>query len=425
MKSENNHLWLIRLKTYLLLVVVAGSAGCAEIADGGGPQPPPEPDEVLKLALLTDLSGGLSELGMSIRDGFELAIDHINEIGVFGRPVETFITDTRLDRDHALSEARRLVALGVHGVVGAVASAVTIPVAEEVIAPARIPMLSPGSSSPGLTTVPDNDFLFRTTLSDVEQGPILALVALQQGLTNVGLIYRNDAWGRGIAEAFETQWATTAAGPLVSVAIDPGATTYVDAVRESASQGAEALVLLAFQPEQETVVRESIENGVYDQFLFGPTGRSLELLRGIGPEHLIGMGGTGPGAAQGTASATAWDAAFMAEFGYLPGTPYAKQAYDATVALALAAQAAGNVDGVAIRDQLRAIGAAPGQIVLAGPGNVAAGLRAVAEGTDVDYEGAAQSLDWDANGDLSKGYVAIWRFTAEGTEQVTVIPFSR
>lgn len=39
-----------------------------------------------------------------------------------------------------------------------------------------------------------------------------------------------------------------------------------------------------------------------------------------------------------------------------------KEAYDATIALALAAQAAGRLDGAAVRDRLRAVGGAPGTV---------------------------------------------------------------
>ena len=57
--------------------------------------------------------------------------------------------------------------------------------------------------------------------------------------------------------------------------------------------------------------------------------------------------------------------------------------------------------------------------------SIAAGLQVLAEGGEVDYEGAATTLDWDENGDLRRGYIGVWRFTAdEGIEEVEVIPFA-
>ena len=55
------------------------------------------------------------------------------------------------------------------------------------------------------------------------------------------------------------------------------------------------------------------------------------------------------------------------------------------------------------------------------PGSIKSALSALAEGLGVDYDGAV-TLDWDANGDLRRGHIGVWRFTAEGgVEEVEVI----
>ena len=101
-----------------------------------------------------------------------------------------------------------------------------------------------------------------------------------------------------------------------------------------------------------------------------------------------------------------------------------KQTYDATVALALAAQAAGSLEGTAIRNQLRTIGTPPGELVIAEASSIANGLRILADGGAINYEGAAMPLDWDENGDLATGFVAVWQFTPAGTiEVIRTVPF--
>ncbi len=389
---------------------------------------PPEPMEpverpALKIGLLIDLSEGGSEHGVLMRRGFEMAIAHINEEGVHGVPVVGVVADTELDRETAVAEAMDLVEdEEVHGIVGAWASSSTLAVVEDVVADAGIPMISPASSSPMLTTAMDNDFLFRTTLSDQDQGPVLAKITLEQGYGNVGMIYRDDVWGRGIADAFENAWE----GKLIRVAADPEKTTFVDELKESKGvlEDTQALVVLAFQPNQETIVREALDQDLYDVFVFGPTGRSLDLVRSIGPEHLAGMIGTSPGSAQDTPSALAWENGYETAYGNPPPFPYVKQTYDATVALALAAQAADSLEGAAIRNQLRTIGRPPGELVIAEAGSIANGLRILAEGGSINYEGAAMPLDWDENGDLATGFVAVWQFTPAGTiEVIRTVPF--
>ena len=402
-----------------LVLTVLMSCGKKDPVSPDPPDPPETP--ALKIGLLIDLTGGGSEHGIPMRRGFEMAIEHINEEGVLGNPVVGLVADTGLDAEKAVSKASALVESdSVHAIVGAWASSSTLAIVENVTAEAGIPTISPASSSPMLTDAMDNDFLFRTTLSDRDQGPVLAKITLEQGFGNVGLIYRDDVWGRGIADAFDNEWE----GKLVRVAVDPAQTTFAAELLESVRQDAQALVVLAFQPQQEGIVQEAIDKGLYKNFIFGPTGRSLDLLRSIGTEHLAGMRGTSPGAAQDTPSALAWENAYKSAYGNPPPYPYVKQAYDATVALALAAQAAGSLDGAAIRDKLRSIGKSPGELVIAEAGSIANGLRILADGGEINYEGAAMPLDWDENGDLAQGFVAVWQFTEAGSiEVIRVVPF--
>ena len=388
-------------------------------ADEGKPGP-------LKIAFLGDLTGGLAEIGVEMREGFLLAIKHINEAGgVFGQPVEFVIGDTNTDPTIAIEEARRMIEIeGAHVIVGAHSSTNSLAVAESITGPAGIPQISPASSSPQLAVAADNDFLFRATLNDKVQGPALAQLVNEQGYSNVGVIYRDDAWGQGIADSFSEAFVETWGGQVVKVAVAPQQTSYLSEIQQSLQNQPEALVMLAYVPEGTIILREAIENGLYERFVFGPTSRNPGLINAIGGQHLGGMHGTAPGTAPGTESALLWESAFIDEYERPYGFPYTKQAYDATVAFALAAEAAGSTDGAAIRDQLRRIGGAPGKVVLADIGSIRLGLEAARNGEDLDYEGAAQSLEWDENGDLARGYVGIWRFTVEGgIEDTGVIPY--
>lgn len=393
-----------------------------EQADQPQQQGPAEtPAEPFKIGLMLDFTGGLAEYGNEMRKGFDLAIKHINAAGgVWGQPVEAYVTDSTLDPTIATEEARRLVEVeGIHAFVCCTASSITLAVTD-ITASAGVPTVSPSATSPQLTLAEDNDFLFRSTLSDAAQGPIMARVAADRGFENVGLIYRNDAWGQGYATAFEEAWE----GEIASIAIDPTQTTYIAELQQSVADGAQALMVVTFVPEAEIMIREAIEQGLYDQFVFSNGAQSLQLIETIGAEHLAGMYGAGPASATDSESADAWLEAFIDEYGEPPAIPYVKETYDATIALALAAQAAGSGDGAAIRDQLRTIASAPGDEVIASPDSVAEGLKTLAEGGDVDYVGAATAMEWDEHGDLSSGFSSIWRYTEDGNiEEVEIVPY--
>jgi len=378
----------------------------------------------LKIGLLLDLSSGSAEVYRDRRRAFELAIKHVNEGGgVFGLPVTFAVGDATADPEKAVAAARRLVEVeGVHAVVGPNASASALPVAERVIGPAAIPTVSFSATSPALTAVADDDFLFRTALSDVSQGPVLARLARERGFDNVGLLHVDDAWGRGLAGAFEAAWD----GAVNVVPVDRTETDFLTALRESASGSAQALVVIAFESAALAMVREAIGNDLYDDFVFGDGAKRPSLVRTLGGARLGDMYGTGPASAPESAASAAWEAAWVSEYGALPVLAYVKEAYDATIALALAAQAAGRVDGTAIRDRLRAVGGSPGTVVNAGPRGVADALHILADGGEIDYEGASGSMDWDGNGDLRRGHIGIWRFTEdERIEEVRAVAFEK
>ena len=62
---------------------------------------------------------------------------------------------------------------------------------------------------------------------------------------------------------------------------------------------------------------------------------------------------------------------------------------------------------------MRAIGGPPGETAIAGAEGIAAALRALRETGEVDYDGAAVTMDWDERGDLERGHIASWQFSPE------------
>ena len=400
----------------LLLAGLALTAGC-----DNDEAPPPQDGSPLKLGLILNFTDS-PEASASRKQAFDLAIKHVNQGGgVLGQPVEGISADATGQPDVALREARRLVeSHGVHAIVGPNASSAAVPIAKELSGPSHIPTISSSATSPLLTEADDNDFFFRTVLSDSAQGPVLARVTRERGFDNIGLIYQDDAWGRGLAATFQESWT----GKVQSVAVGSSEETYLPALRKTAEKGAQALVVVASEVVALPIVREAVANNIYSNFTFGDAAKRPSLVKEIGGEHLGGMYGTAGVPAPENESANAWNDAFIREYGALSPLPYVKETYDATIALAFAAQAAGSVDGASIRDQLRSIGGSPGQTILASPSGIADALRLLSEGTEIDYQGAAVSLDWDRNGDLRRGYIGVWRFTPnEDIEELESILF--
>lgn len=380
-----------------------------------------EDDDELKIAFLADFSGPLAEFGPEIQTGVELAIQHVNDAGgVNGGHILLVTGDTQVDPAIGVEEARRLVEVeGVHAIVGPLSSSVTIAVAESVTGEAGIPTISPSATSPSVTVAEDNGFLFRSTISDAAQAPVLAELVSRLGVTNVGVLYLNDAYGQGLADGFEASYGGTA----TLVSHEDGQTSYLAELEQAARGGATHLVAISFPAQAKVYIREAIENDLFRQFVFVDGTKSEELIEEIGAEFLDGSPGTAPASPESEASA-AWDAAYVEAFGEPPSLPFVREAYDATIAIALAAEAAGSFEGAAIRDALVSVASPGGLTVLPGPEGIRAGLEAIRDGDDVNYEGAATTLDWNADGDVTSGFVGIWTYQGGAIVEQMVVPFS-
>ena len=60
-------------------------------------------------------------------------------------------------------------------------------------------------------------------------------------------------------------------------------------------------------------------------------------------------------------------------------------------------------------DALREVANAPGEVVRPGEDGIRRAMELIAEGKDINYEGAAGSVDLDENGDVISGHIEVWK----------------
>ena len=425
--------WLLGLAVLLAVASLALLPACEDEDEEGTATPAASPGVTpaavtptvggpLKIGLLGPLTGPLAPFGPDYVNTANLALDHINAAGgVLGQPVELVIGDTATAPEQGVAEARRLVDIaGVHAIVGAASSGVSLAVAESVTIPNKIIQISNASTSPALTDVADDDYLFRTPISDAAQGVVLAELVDDLGFTSVCTLYVNNAYGQGLSEQFAETFEEMGGTVTAQVShTSETATTYASELGQCVEGDPEALLALSYPTGQaEVYLKEAIEGAIIDQFVFCDGTKSGEMFADLGFETFDGMQGTAPGALQ-TEFGSTFDDAFEAKYGYLYQTPFNREAYDAIIVIALAAEKAGSTDPAAIRDALRDVANSPGEVAGPGADGVAAALAAVQAGTDIDYQGAAGSIEFDENGDILVGAIEIWRVDAASETLVT------
>lgn len=367
---------------------------------------PMAPGEPVKIGTILAYTGPLAAYGPPVRNGAELAATLLNAAGgiLEGRPVEAVHKDSGSAPQTAIEAARALVNVdGVGSIVGPMASGVTLAVAEAVTVPSSVVIVSPSATSPALTVLEDNDFLFRTTAGDNDQGIVLAQLARDEGYGTAAALYVNNPYGEGLANIFKERFEAAGGQMLELVPVEEEQTTYISELRRATEGEPDVLLAITYPASAQVYIREALEGGFIDTFMFVDGTKSQEMFDALNSAQLDGLLGTAPGT--DSAAKDVFTGLYEARFGQLPENPFIAEAFDAFVLLGLAIEQAGSEEGADIKDALRTVANAPGEVV--GPGDLERALQLIRDGQDINYEGAAGNQDMNEAGDVF-GSFEIW-----------------
>lgn len=375
---------------------IALAAGVALAALAG-----PALAEDVKFGFLGGITGPIESLAPPIVDGANLAFKHVNEQGglLDGKTAVMLVGDTTCaDATKAADAADRLVnSEKVVAIVGALCSGATISAANNAAIPGGVAMVSPASTSPAITTLDDKDLLFRTAVSDAYQGEVLSRLIMANGTKNIAITYVNNDYGKGLADSIANAFPKVGGTIAANVAHEDGKADYRPELGQLAGSGATDLVIIGYADGSGgAILRQALETGDFERFYSADGMVSEKIAEELGSQLEGKMMLTKPGTPEipGAASFTklATDAGIKADGVFVPN------AYDAAFILALATEKAGSTDRAAIAAAVRDVASAPGETIL--PGEWAKAKELIKAGTDINYEGATGTNDFDAAGDV-------------------------
>jgi len=394
-------------RVFFIMLVVALLFITVPFAFAGGKK-----GEAIKVGTLLSHTGPLKEFGPAIQNGVVLAQKQMSEAGF---NIKLIHEDSETSAIPATNAAKKLVEVdGVVAIIGALASGVTVPVAESVTSPNNIIMISPASTSPLITALPADqgkDFLFRTCPSDALQGAVAGKLAAER-IKTASILYVNNPYGQGLAEEFKKSFEANGGKVLAMVPHDEkAAESYTAELRKALAGNPDALGAYSYPEHAKIYLKEAIEFFNYRNFFFCDGTKSEDIIKALGAKNLEGMMGTAPGSAGGEAL-DLFNAAYKEEFGQKPPLPFITNGYDAMAVIGLAAYAT-KVKGLKltstnIRDNLREVANPPGEVIR--PGEFKKAFALLKEGKKINYEGAAGSVDFDKNGDVITP-IEIWKYT--------------
>ena len=340
----------------------------------------------IKMGIILGFTGPIESLTPAMAASAELAFKEASDSGKLlgGKTITPVRADsTCVDSAAATAAAEGLISEGVAAIMGADCSGVTGAIASNVAVPNGVVMISPSATSPGLTTLDDKGYFFRTAPSDARGGQILADITKDRKIKSVAITYTNNDYGKGLADVYEAAVKAHGISVTTVAAHEDGKADYSAEVSVLASAGGDAVAVIGYLDQGgKGIIQGSLDSGAFDTFILsdGMIGQSLVDAFGKGLKKSFGSlpGSTGKG------SKVFADVASAA--GIDSSGPYTSESYDAAALIVLAMQAGGSADRASIAKNVMAVANGPGKKIY--PGELGKALDLLAKGKAVDYEGA-------------------------------------
>lgn len=403
-------------KTFGLLItlLVAGVVAVSSISCGAD-------DEdfdlgafpVFKMGMLLAKTGE-PEIGNNYQPGVRLAVKEIQEAGVNVTLVER---DSACSVDTAERSFSQLIDEGIHGIIGAGCSTVSLGLLDE-INEYEMVMISPVSSSPVLTTEPTsgNGFFFRSKPSDTFRAVVTAKVIAEDGGTDkIAVIHINDVYGNALKDALIETVGDSSKISQIPYSPEATASEYAEAARQASSSSPDAVVILPVGAERTDLIAALIAANI------GPSQTKIYLAGATPPNldasvrNLLGISGdeVQVEGIKGITTSFPENADFarrIMEFAPEVGCPSCpRHAYDAAVIMVLAALSTRTVKPSEYVNEISGVTRGGEKCQ-----SFSECLDLVVEGKDIDYDGVSGTIELDDAGDPTEGIYEISMYNADG-----------
>lgn len=310
--------------------------------------------EAVKIGVAGAHSGDLASYGLPTLKAAQLVVKEINaKGGINGAPVELLIEDDMCKPEIATNTATKLISNGAKAVIGHICSGPT-KAALPIYRAAKVPVISPSATTPGLTQSGEYPNFYRTIASDDAQARSQVDFALGTlKVKKIAVIHDKGDYGKGLAEYAKTfiEQSGGKGEVVLFEGVTPGAVDYSAVVQKIKRSGAEAVIFGGYHPEASKIVgqmrqkRMTIpfvsDDGVKDDTFIKVAGKDAE-----------GVYATGPADVSKNPITKEYREKFKQAEGTDPGA-FFDNAIAATLALTNALAKAGSTDPEAVAKALR------------------------------------------------------------------------
>jgi branched-chain amino acid transport system substrate-binding protein len=346
--------------------------------------------EPLKLGILTPLTGAGGADGPRMLKAMQAVIEEVNKAGVLGRKIETVVEDDQTNPEAAVRAARKLIEVDkVPAIMGTWASAVTSAVAP--VCWESKTFLCTVSGADSITLLPHQGYLIRTQPNSKLQGTAHAEFIAGMGARKVAVIGIQAPFALSTKEQLDAVLKTKGASVVAHMIYEKDKPTYRSEIDQAMRSSPDFLYLNGYAPDTVVVLRDLFKANInlpkFAQSYAVPQ-KTLDTI----PADVSAKTFTGQ------PSADIEGEAFKRATGRLGFEPdsYEAQATDWASLVILTVGKAKEATGTALKDNVRKISQDAGQKVY----SAVDGLKLLAEGKEINYEGASGPCDFTDIGDI-------------------------
>lgn len=322
-------------------------------------------NKTVKIGLLGPLSGANVQIGTSAKRGIELALREIDKEGL---TVELVTSDTDCSPDKAAGALEQLITEEkVIAVIGDFCSSATLaaaPIAEKY----GIPLVSPASSSPGISEA--GEHVFRTIPSDQLQASFLAKLMTDQEHKRIAVIHSDEPYGNGLQQAVKANLESMGSRVVASEGVEPDAVDLTPQIQRIKATAPDALLIVINSYASNVAAMVAAQKLGLNIAVYGSEAAKSQTI-------LIDAAAAAEGLT--VSAVSAGDAKFIEKYKAVyqmePGD-YSAQSYDAAKAIG-STIVKGAMTGPAIKNALY----------------------------NVDFVGATGQIKFDSNGDVAGNYL--------------------
>lgn len=346
----------------------------------------------LQLGVLTPLTGAGGFDGPRMLKAIQAVAAEINDKGgLLGRKIELIVEDDQTNPEAAVRAARKLIDVSkVPVIMGTWASAVTSAVAP--LCWESKTFLTTVSGADSITKLPHQGYLIRTQPNNHLQASKHAEFIASLGMKRVFIMSIQAPFSVPTQTRLGEVLKEKGSELVGSLIYDKDKTTYRSEVDQALRTKPDLIYMNGYTPDVTIVMRDLYRAGFTGARFaqsYAITGKVLESL----PQEVTeGVYTVQPSA---DINSSAYDLA-VKRLGISEPDSYETQATDWISLVALAIAKAKDATGTAIRDSVRKISQGNGMKVY----SAVDGLARLAEGKEINYEGASGPVDFNEIGDI-------------------------